>query len=268
MKNIVPIVERITIYPVKSLDGMPVQEAEVVRGGCLKHDREYAIINEQGNFVNGKSNPLVHLLRSTIDPEHETISLRHELETGWNSFHLRLERTALNSYLTEFFGKPVGLHQNKEGRFLDIPDTSGMTVLSSTSLETVAGWFPDIHLEEIRRRFRATIEISGVPAFWEDRLFIEDGVAVKFRIGELTLFGMQPRARCVVPTRHPATGEVIHAFPKTFSRQRLLHLPLGSTLEEYGHGYYLSVDCLIPPSEIGKKISIGDELQIIGRTDL
>ncbi len=263
-----PVVKRITIYPVKSLEGTPVQEAEVVKGGCLKHDREYAIIDKEGNFVNGKSNALVHLLRSAIDPEQGTISFRHELETSWNSFHLDQERSAINSYLTRFFGKPVGLQQNKEGRFLDIPDTSGITILSSSSLETVAGWFPGIGLEEMRSRFRANIELSDVPAFWEDRLFIEDGVAVKFRIGALTLFGMQPRARCVVPTRNPATGAVIHAFPKTFSRQRLHHLPVSSTLEEYGHGYYLSVDCLIPPSETGKKISIGDRLQIIGRVDL
>ncbi|MBK6772560.1 MAG: hypothetical protein IPG78_10635 [Ignavibacteria bacterium] len=67
-------------------------------------------------------------------------------------------------------------------------------------------------LEEARKRFRATVEIDGVPAFWEDHLFSNEGKRIEFKIGDVTLFGISPRARCVVPTRNPETGEVIHAF--------------------------------------------------------
>ena len=263
--EIKPVINRITIYPVKSLDGIALQKAQVVKGGCLHHDREFAVLDGNGKFINGKSSPLVHALRSAIDFEKEVISFRHETETAWNDFYLYDERQSIDGYLTNFFGQECSLHQNKEGRFLDIPDKSGMTILSTASIETIAGWYNNMDLEETRRRFRATIELSGVPAFWEDHLFFEAGTVVEFRVGDITIFGMQPRARCVVPTRHPFTGEAIHAFPKTFARQRMSSLPKWSNLEDYGHGYFLSVDCYLPPSEIGKWIKIGDEIIIMGR---
>ena len=263
-----PIISRITIYPIKSLDGVSLETAEIVKGGCLQHDREYAIMDEDYNFINGKANPLVNGLRTSFDLSRETVSFRHENDKQWQSFHLQKERKGIDSYLSHFFGLTAMLHLNKEGRFLDIPDTSGMTVLSTASLETVASWYNGMDLEDTRKRFRATIELAGVPPFWEDHLFLEDGTAIEFRLGDCTLYGMQPRARCIVPTRHPLTGEVTHAFPKTFALRRKESLPPWSTLEEYGHSYYLSADCHIPASETGKWIRVGDPLKIIGRRHL
>jgi hypothetical protein len=119
-------------------------------------------------------------------------------------------------------------------------------------------------LDETRKRFRATIELDGIPAFWEDNLFSKKGIGIEFKLGHVTLIGMSPRARCVVPTRNPESGEVIHAFPKTFAKHRAQFLPSWSKLREYGHHYYLAVDCYIPPDEIGKSIQIGDKIKIIG----
>lgn len=263
-----PVVDRITIYPVKSLDGVSLQNAQIGNGGCLKHDREYAIVDSNGKFVNGKSNSLVHLLRSVVDFENETISFKHESEDIWNSFHLQKNTTAINEFLSAFFKMPVTLIRNTEGEFLDVPVQSGVTVLSGASLKTVTTWYNDMDMEETRKRFRATIEITGAPAFWEDKLFLEEGTAIEFKIGEVAIYGISPRARCVVPTRHPQTGEVIHGFPKIFAQQRTKTLPQWSTLTDYGHAYYLSVDCFIPASEFGKCIAVGDELTIIGKKQL
>jgi uncharacterized protein len=263
-----PAINNITIYPVKSLDGVLLQKAQIGNGGCLVHDREYAIVDSNGKFVKGKNSDLIYLLRSEIDFEAQTIAFRHQAEKVWNSFHLQNEKPAIDKFLSSFFKKPVTLARNTEGEFLDIPVQSGVTVLSNASLKTVCGWFNDMDLEETRKRFRATIEITGAPAFWEDKLFLEEGTAIEFKIGEVTFYGISPRARCSVPTHHPQTGEIIHAFPKTFSQQRTKALPPWSTLEDYGHGYYLSVDCYIPPTEFGKWIAIGDELIITGKKTL
>jgi uncharacterized protein len=260
-----PVVKRITIYPVKSLDGVSLQKAKTGIGGCLEHDREYAIFDSHGKYVNGKSNALVHLLRSGIDIGNGVISFRHESAITFDHFHLQNDRAVIDEYLSSFFKMPVTLQKNTEGKFLDIPVKSGMTVLSTASLQTVSGWFNDMQLDETRRRFRATIEITNVPAFWEDRLFYREGTAVEFKIGETTLYGMSPRARCVVPTRHPQTGEIIHAFQKSFAIQRAASLPDWSSLDDYGHAYYLSVDCYIPPTEFGKWIEVGDEIKITGK---
>lgn len=261
--EIKPTLARITIYPVKSLDGVDLQKAMITNGGCILHDREYAISDTEGNFIIGKSNPLVHLLRSSIDFENETISLRHEKEEKWNDFHLVKEKKEIESFLTDFFTTPCVFNQNSEGRFLDIPDISGVTTLSTASLQSVSEWF-NLDLVETRKRFRATIEIKGVPAFWEDNLFSKEGIGIEYKIGDVTLFGMSPRARCVVPTRHPESGEVLHAFPKSFAKKRAETLPEWSHLSEHGHHYYLSVDCYIPASEVGKWIKVGDEVTVIG----
>ena len=259
-----PIVSRITIFPIKSLDGVSLKRGTITEGGCLLHDREYAIADLDGNFIIGKTNPLVHLLRSMLDFENELVSFRRQQETEWNQFHLQKDTLAIHSYLTDFFGIPVELHQSKTGRFLDIPDISGITILSKESLKSISGWFNDLEFEETRKRFRASIEIENIPPFWEDHLFSKKGIGVEFTIGKVTLFGISPRARCVVPTRNPETGEIIHAFPKTFARHRAKSLPEWSNLEEFGHHYYLTVNCYIPPSEIGKSIRIGDTVKIIG----
>lgn len=249
----------------KSLDGVSLQKAMVGKGGCLEHDREYAMVDSKGDFINGKSNERAHLLRSEIDFNNELISFRHEKETRWHRFHLQNEKTAIDNYLSEFFALTTTLVKNSEGRFMDIPDVAGITILSSASLQTVAGWFNDMDLEETRKRFRATIEVEGTPAFWEDRLFIEKGMAVEFEIGDVRLSGISPRARCVVPTRHPETGEVIHGFPKTFAKHRAAALPPWSSLADYGHSYFLTVNCYIHPSQTGKSIRVGNELKITGK---
>jgi uncharacterized protein YcbX len=259
-----PILNRITIYPVKSLDGIDLQKAIITEGGCLLHDREYALSDEDGNFIIGKTNTLVHSLRSSVDFENETISFRPMNKISWTAFHLQKEKSAIESFLTDYFGIKTLLNQNKTGRFLDIPDISGVTILSSASLQEVSTWFENMSLDETRKRFRATLEIKGVSAFWEDHLFSSEGRGIEFKIGDVTLFGMSPRARCVVPTRNPETGEVIHAFPKSFARHRAATLPAWSTLDEYGHHYYLTVNCYIPPTETGKIIKVGNEVKIIG----
>lgn len=266
--QIKPVVYCISIYPVKSLDGISLQQAQIGNGGCLLHDREYAIVDGDGRFVNGKSNALVHLLRSAVDFENQVIAFRHETEKAWNHFHLQNDKPAIDEFLSAFFNKPVMLVRNTRGEFLDIPVQSGVTVLSNASLKAVGGWFNGMGLQETRKRFRATIEIINAPAFWEDKLFLEEGTAIEFKIGQVTFYGISPRARCVVPARHPQTGEIIHAFPKTFAQQRVKALPPWSTLEDYSHGYYLSVDCYIPQTEFGKWIAVGDELTITGRKTL
>jgi uncharacterized protein len=260
-----PVIKSITIYPVKSLDGILLQKAQISNGGCLLHDREYAIFDSNGKYVKGKSNEQVHLLRSEIDFENEIISFRHQQEINWNQFHLQNNKMEIDEYLSAFFKKPVTLVKNSEGKFLDEPVVSGMTVVSSGSLNTVSSWFNNMPLDETRKRFRATIEIENCTSFWEDRLFYKDKLAVEFKMGNTLLYGMSPRARCVVPTRHPETGDMIHAFQKTFANLRIATLPAWSVLNEYNHSYYLSVDCYVPPSEFGKWITVGDEVVITGK---
>lgn len=260
-----PVINRITVYPVKSLNGMPVQKAQIGNGGSLVHDREYAIIDSQGKYVKGKNNDQVYQLRQEMDFENEVIAFRHEYENDWVRFHVHNELNAINEFLSAWFKTPVTLHRNTTGKFLDVPVMSGLTVIADDSLKTVCTWFDDMNMEEARKRFRANIELTGAPAFWEDKLFLDEGTAIEFTIGDVLVYGVSPRARCVVPSRNPETGEPIQGFQKLFAQQRMANLPPWSTLKQYGHAYYLSVDCYLPPSAYGKWIRVGDEVVITGK---
>lgn len=259
-----PILQKITIYPIKGLSSQSLQEAVISEGGCLLHDREFAMFDGNGKYVNGKANPLVHFLHSSVDFDNKIMSLKSQSESLWNEFNFENEISKIESYLSDYFSEPVSLSQSKTGRFLDLPDQGGVTVVSTLSLLTTSEWYPNLNLVEIRRRFRVTLEFDGVSAFWEDQLFSSIGNGVEFKIGDVSIIGMSPCARCVVPSRNPDSGEVLSSFQKTFAIQRALTLSETSKLNEYGHHYHLSVNCLIPPSEVGKKMRVGDELVIIG----
>src|SRR5580765_3741433 len=162
--NVEPVLSRITIYPIKSLDGVELQKSTISAGGCLLHDREFALMDEDGNFINGKSNPLVHSLRSIVDFENGIMSFKPNAGMAWSQFHLPNEKAAAESFLSYYFGIKTFLLQNSTGRFMDIPDISGATVLSTASLQEVSTWFNYMDLNQTRKRFRATLELTGVPS--------------------------------------------------------------------------------------------------------
>lgn len=59
-----PTLDRITVYPVKSLDGVEVSEARLLFGGGLEHDRRWQLVDMEGRVVNAKRTPLVHAIRA------------------------------------------------------------------------------------------------------------------------------------------------------------------------------------------------------------
>jgi hypothetical protein len=74
-------------------------------------------------------------------------------------------------------------------------------------------------IAEARLRFRATLELDGVPPFWEDQLFgAELRSVVRFHIGEVAFEGSYPCIRCPIPARDPHTGADIIGFQKRFAQ--------------------------------------------------
>lgn len=259
-----PFISSITIFPIKSLDGIQLEKVQTTPGGSLLHDREFAIADDDGNFLIGKTAPTIHLIRTIYNLENYTASFWIEgNQENAKQFHLIDQISEINNWLSEFFGKSVQLIRNTDGRFLDIPDISGITFLSRSSLDEIAKWYPEMSVEETKRRFRSNIVIGGVEAFWEDHLFAEEGTYVLFKVGDVELLGISPRARCVVPTRNPVTSVVSKNFAKTFGQNRAKHLPEFSKLDEYGHYYFLTVNVLIPPEQRNKTIRVGDEIELI-----
>jgi hypothetical protein len=257
-----PYLTAISIFPVKSLDGVALAEVSVLESGALQHDREYALFDRQGRFVNGKRNAKVHLLRSQFDPQCQHLSLQVQGTNHSVTFHLDKERPELEAWLSGYFGLPVKLKQDKLTGFPDDTKASGPTVISTGTITEVASWFPGVSVEEMRNRFRANLEIDGVPPFWEDRLFTQAGDSLKFQIGEVVFAGINPCARCIVPTRDSKTAVATENFQKIFTAKRREKLPNWTTPERFNHFYRLSVNTQVSSSEVGKVLRIGDPISI------
>lgn len=260
--NGIPYISRLFIYPIKSLDRVEIDSIAVLRSGSLKGDREFAIFNRSGQFVNGKRDRRVHAIRSQFDLETNVVSLRVAGNNTVRGFHLEQEREALEYWLGEYFGFPVEVKQNLEMGFPDDTASPGPTIISTATLEAIASWYPGLDVEEVRLRFRSNLEISGVPAFWEDRLYTKAEETISFQIGDVQFIGVNPCQRCVVISRNSQTGEAYPNFQKTFVAQRQTTLPEWVERSRFNHFYRLAINTRLPVTEAGKTISIGDKLRI------
>jgi len=263
-----PYLAKILLYPVKSLDGVEVENARVLASAALQYDREFAIFDDQGRFVNGKRHAKIHLLRAQFALLNRTVSLQIPGGDSQKIFHLDEERQGLEATLSDFFGFAVTFRQNSLMGFPDDTDSLGPTVISTATLAEVTSWFPGLSVDEMRRRMRANIEIDGVSAFWEDQLFSEQDDLVSFRVGDVDFFGVKPCQRCIVPTRDSYLGEAYPNFQKIFASQRQATLPNWVALSPFNHFYRLSVNTHLPSSSAGKILQIGDEVNILTPTVL
>ncbi|MBF2026229.1 MAG: MOSC N-terminal beta barrel domain-containing protein [Oscillatoriales cyanobacterium C42_A2020_001] len=263
MTTINPCVSKLFVHPMKSLDRVAVEQATFLQSGALKCDREFAILDQAGNFVNGKRNERIHALRSQFDLERQIVALAIQGTDRWVEFHLQEQRQALETWLGEYFGFSVQIAQNREIGFPDDTVSPGPTIISTATLEAIASWYPGLDVEDMRLRFRSNIEVSGVPAFWEDQLFTTAEQTVEFQIGEVTLMGVNPCQRCVVVTRNPQTGEPYPNFQKTFVAKRRETFPIWAERSRFNHFYRLAINTRLPASEAGKTIAIGDSVNVL-----
>ena len=254
-----PPVSRVLIYPFKSLDGQEVRAAAVLPSGALAHDRAFALVDEDGNFVNAKRHAAIHRLRASLDIDGGRLTLRDESDRGLGTetFDLADDRRALLDWLAAFFGFRVALREDRDKGFPDDPDSPGPTIISTATLAEIAAWY-DLPIDQVRARFRTNIEVEGVPAFWEDRLFGAADEEVAFAIGGTRFKGINPCQRCVVPTRHPWTGAPDKTFAKRFGEARRRSLPAWSTRQRFDHFYRVAINTRIASWQADATIGRGD----------
>lgn len=256
-----PKVSKLFIYPLKSLD--PIELTETTIGvHSLKHDRTFAMMGEDGRYVNGKRTGRVNQLKATYDLENGLIHLTPRSKKQVETFELNINNRELNKYLEDFFELKLHLVHSEKGELLDVPFSSSATIISTATYKSLQQDLPKHSLDDLRLRFRANIEIEGVDAFWEEQLINSPTTAVKFTIGNVNMIGITPRDRCNVPPRDPLTGDTDKTFIKSMMASRANSLPSDSKLPLFGNNYHLCVDTYLPPTETGKTIKIGDEIKL------
>jgi len=199
-----PTLDRITVYPVKSLDGLDLEACNVLESAALEHDRRWRLVDMDGRVINAKRSALLHAIRAEFDLDERLVTLlidpaaiaaralpaadldrlrglagfpAGEHSAGEHagghavreSFHLVPGQGGPCEWLSEAFGEGVLLQERVAGGFPDDRDAAGPTLVATSSLVEVARWF-GFDLAESRRRFRANLEIGGCDAFWEDSL--------------------------------------------------------------------------------------------------
>lgn len=257
-----PTLERIVVYPVKSLDPCAVESAEVRSDGGLAFDRRFAMVDESGNYVNGKNDRRVHELRSRFDPKPGRLTL--DPNDGDPVAFDVAERDEVEAWLSAFFERSVELRRNETGGFPDDTHASGPTVVADATIEAVAGWFDGVSPAEMERRLRPNLVVSGVEPFWEDRLYAGRKSTVAFRVGDAEFLGSNPCQRCVVPTRDPDTGAETPDFRETFVERRRETLPEWAEEAWFDHHFRLMVNTFVSEATVGESIRVGDEVRVLG----
>ena len=183
-----PVLDRITIYPVKSLDGVDLPAAVMLSCGALENDRRWRLVDMERRVVSAKRLPLVQAIRATflwsekggeqgiglaIEPAAipcASLSLQARLmQLEPATFPLLPGPQGPCAWLAEALGLEVLLEERSDGGFPDDRDAPGATLIATATLEAVGRWF-GLSLEESRRRFRANLEAGGCDPFWEDTL--------------------------------------------------------------------------------------------------
>jgi len=262
-------VKDVWVYPIKGFSRMRVDEVTINDGGTLSGDREYALLDPDveptikdrtdsvGKTFNGKEINHVHEVTTSFDPETHVLTVDREGESEPREFDLRMDRERASEWFSDFVGEPVALHHRSPPSFIDRPKL-GPSVISTATLEEVASWFDEMTVEGARRRLRPNVEVTGVPAFWEDRFLGDDPAG--FSVDGTWFEGAEACARCVVPSRDPDTGEAIEAFRRRFAERREATLPEWVDTDHFEHFFTVMLITKIPERHHGTSIAVGDEI--------
>lgn len=257
-------VARLRVFPVKGLDGIDLEAARILEGGTLSYDREFAIVDADGEIINGKRTADVHRLDTGFDPATYTLTV--ETPAGERrEFDLDTDRDSCSRWLGAYCGMEVELRRDRATGFVDRRDM-GPSVVSTATLETVAGWFDELTVDSARRRLRANVEVSGVPAFWEDRFVGAN--APGFVAGGITFEGVTPCGRCVVPERDPDTGAAVADFRQQFMRKREETFPDWADPDAFDHYYTMMLIADVPPDDRGATVRVGDPVTVLEESDV
>ncbi|GAB2638198.1 MOSC domain-containing protein [Emticicia sediminis] len=227
------IVSEITIYPIKSLGGISLQEAIVEERG-LQHDRRWVLADENNVFITQRQNEQMALIDVAIEETglrviHRLkriapLQIPFEPQTGaggvpyqqqitiWDDVvrGIRVSDEA-DAWFTAVLGMKCSLfYQPDDSIRLTDPkysitkeehtsfsDGYPILVIGQASLDEL-----NAKLEEpvSMKRFRPNLVFMGGEAHVEDTWRY-------FTVGDAKLVGVKPCARCVLTTINPETAE-------------------------------------------------------------
>jgi uncharacterized protein YcbX len=265
------IINELWIYPIKSLGGIRVNEAEVSDRGFL-YDRRWMLVDETGRFLSQREFPQLSLLEVSLLGNQLFVSLKNKptiqiaipfLDEAPSRVVQIWEDTCLawqypdvfNKFFSDFLQKNVELvfmptssqrkvdvKYAKNGDITSFSDGYPFLLIGQASLDDLnqklANPIP-------MNRFRPNIVFKGGFAFEEDTW-------KQFRVGEVDFICAKPCARCVVTTISQETAKQEKEPLKTLSTYRKFgnKILFGQNLIHSGFG----------------SVRVGDEIFILEST--
>ncbi|MFC3125940.1 MOSC domain-containing protein [Pseudoroseomonas globiformis] len=245
-------VEHLYRYPVKGLSAEALDQARLLPGRCIEHDRRFALVQGDApfdveaprflpkqNFACLMANEGLALITSAFDAHDEVLLLRFPDQTIVRekiSLPDGRERIAhaLTKYLgsqargTPFFTEAPGHAFTDQKR----PGISLINLASLEALEKASGH----RLDPLR--FRANVYFTGAPAWAEF-----DWVGQEIMLGSARLSVFKRTVRCPATQVNLQTGERDADVPQLL-RQHFGHADLGVHAEIIEEGAVESGDAL------------------------
>ena len=269
-------VTELWIYPVKGMQGIPVDSIEVTELGIVG-DREFALW-EDGKLVDQKTYQWVAAISADYDPlsgvlhlsheEHgEFVHIAHDTDEvregrwGFDKFNVVDQGDDVAVWLSSVLSRDVRLVTAKEPWRVNFPipqmkrlhggskvrfnAASPVSIANEASLEELNKHLD--HAVDIDR-FRMNVIVDGLDAF------AEDGID-RLSNADIAMSSVSPAERCIIVTTDQRTGE----RPRNNLLRELRDLRRKPKEDRYGSGLkfgnYLAI-------ERPGHLSIGDTLRV------
>ncbi|MEI9917294.1 MAG: MOSC N-terminal beta barrel domain-containing protein [Bacteroidota bacterium] len=262
-------VSEINIYPVKSLGGISVSSATVMKKG-LEHDRRWMLIDEENIFLTQRIHHRMALFRMSFgnegfqvcydsdcvnipsimegDPvrakiwdDEVTVSEVSTKLSDWFSQHLGIKCRLVA--FPEENDRPVDVRYRVGDDHVSLADAYPLLVVGQRSLDDLNN---RLEIPLPMNRFRPSVVFTGGEPFEEDHW-------EKFTMNNLRFAGVKLCKRCVLTTIDQATGQKGIEPLVTLAKYR-----------RKDGGVYFGQNVI--PIEPGK-ISIGDEIIVNSTCD-
>lgn len=250
-------VSALYVYPIKSLGGVALPQAEVTDRG-LKYDRRWMLIDENNRFLTQREYPQMALLKVSI--EEEGLSVTHPdkgtVDIPFDYIHHTDEEVriwddvckglSINSDLDLWFSKALGINSRlvympestyrqvdqryaPKGTINSFSDGYPFLMIGQASLDDL-----NSRLEEAlpMDRFRPNIVFTGGDPFEEDLM-------KHMQIAYIDFFGVKLCSRCVLTTINQQTAQKSKEPLKTLAgyRSKEKKILFGQNLIHKGIGF-------------------------------
>ncbi|EMR00834.1 MOSC domain-containing protein [Cesiribacter andamanensis] len=238
-----PTISQLWIYPIKSLGGISLSEAQLSPRG-LQWDRRWMLLDAQGNFMTQRQIAAMALLQvelgdNALRVRHsqknmEPLSIPLQQQEGAGEVQAPIwDDTTLAWYVGREYDAWFSEALERPCRLVYMPEESERTATGKWSGQQQKVSFVDEYpllligqasLDDLNarlqapvpmNRFRPSMVVNGSTPFAEDTWH-------EIRVGELRFWGEKPCARCLVTTIDQQTGKAGKEPLQTLSRYRRL----------------------------------------------